>query len=119
MIIESPKDGSPVSRRLVVRGRRDADADSSAPLWLLVRAELEGSRWFAIDRPLKVNPDGTWQAGIELGGQAGVRHEIRVGAVSPEDDARLRRHAAERPGQPLDDLPESFQLGARVVVQRQ
>jgi hypothetical protein len=119
IVIESPKDGSPVSRRLVVRGRRNADAEASAPLWLLVRADLEGSRWFALDRPLKVNPDGTWQAEIELGGQAGLRHEIRVGAVSPGDDGRLRRHAAEQPGRPLDDLPSSFRLGARVVVQRQ
>jgi sortase A len=119
IVIESPKDGNPVSRRLVVRGRRDADAEASAPLWLLVRADLEGSRWFSLDRPLKVNPDGTWQAEIELGGQAGLRHEIRVGAVSPEDDGRLRRHAAEQPGRPLDDVPASFRVGARVVVQRQ
>jgi sortase (surface protein transpeptidase) len=117
--IDSPAERQAVARRLVVRGRRNADANASAPLWLLVRAELEGGRWFAIDRPLSIGRDGRWQTEIELGGQAGLRHEIRVGAVSPDDNARLLRHVAERPGQPLDDLPESFQLGARVVVQRQ
>jgi sortase (surface protein transpeptidase) len=119
IVIESPTDGDRVPRRLIVRGRRNAAADASVPLWLLVRADLEGSRWFAIDRPLQIGRDGTWRTEIELGGQAGLRHEIRVGTVSPEDNARLLLHATQRPGQPLDDLPESFQGGARVVVQRQ
>jgi hypothetical protein len=40
-----------------------------------------------------------------------VRHEIRVGVADADADTALRRHAAERAGQPLDDLPpEAFEL---------
>jgi hypothetical protein len=113
--IDGPTDGAAVASRLVVRGRRTAAAPAGLPLWLVVRADVDGGRWYALDRPLDVRPDGSWDATIDLGGPAGVRHEIRVG---PADDDALRRHAREQPGQPLDDLPPGFQTGARVVVQR-
>jgi hypothetical protein len=116
--IDAPADGAGVPRRLVVRGRRTAEAPSGLSLWLVVRADLEGSRWYALDRPLDVKPDGAWEASIELGGAAGLRHEIRVGTVDAAAEAQLQKHAREQPGRPLDDLPTGFQTGARVTVQR-
>jgi hypothetical protein len=83
-----------------------------------VRADLAGSRWYALGRPLDVKADGSWETTIELGGEAGIRHEIRVGIVDAIAEAVLRRHAQERAGQPLDDVPVGFQTGARVSVQR-
>jgi LPXTG-site transpeptidase (sortase) family protein len=116
--IDSPADGAAVARRVTVRGRRTAEADPNAPLWLLVRAEVAGSRWYAFDRPLEPNRAGVWQVEVELGGPPGLRHEIRVGPVDASANAELRRHAAERPGQPLDDLPAGFRTGARIDVER-
>jgi len=118
ILIDGPVDGHVVGRRLTVRGRLTAEADRRVPLWLLVRAEIEGSRWYALDRPLQPDKDGAWQVDVELGGPAGIRHEVRVGPVDVAADGELRRHAAARPGQPLDDLPAGFTMGARVVVER-
>jgi hypothetical protein len=116
--IEWPTDGAAVDRRFAVRVRRAAEANARAPLWLVVRAEVPGSRWYALARPLEPAVDGTWTGSVELGGPAGVRHEIRIGVVDAAVDAALRRHAAERAGQPLDDLPPGFRTGARIVVER-
>jgi sortase (surface protein transpeptidase) len=118
IVVDAPLQDERVPRRLAVRGRRTRDADQSAPLWLLVRAEVEGSRWYVLPQPLVPEKDGAWQAELELGGVAGIRHEIRVGVADREADALLRRHADERGGHPLDALPAGFTTGARVTVER-
>ena len=79
---------------------------------------MPGSRWYSLDRPLDVRADGTWEATIDLGGAAGIHHEIRVGVADAAADASLRRHAADQPGQPLDNLPSGLRIGARVTVER-
>src|SRR6185369_14849735 len=56
----SPDDGTLVSARLTVEGRLTDDADHDAPLWLAVRAEIEGSRWYLYSAPLTVADDGNW-----------------------------------------------------------
>lgn len=119
--IDAPVDGAAVLRRLVVRGRRAPAAEARAALWLLVRPDVAGGRWYAVPRPLDVRPDGTWEAELELGGEPGIRHQIRLVLADAEADARLRRHAVERPSQPLDTapdgaLPAGLQTGARVGV---
>jgi hypothetical protein len=83
-----------------------------------VRADVPGSRWYSLPRPLEPGTGGAWQAEVELGGDAGIRHEIWIGVADATADALLRRHAVERRGQPLDELPEGFTTGARVVVER-
>jgi hypothetical protein len=118
LAIDAPTEGAPVSPRLAVRGRRTADAEPDRSLWLVVRAAVDGSRWYALDRPLAVDQRGTWAATVELGGPAAVRHELRVVTVDAAGDAALRRHAAEHPGQPLDTLPSGTRTGARVTVER-
>ncbi|MCC6991329.1 MAG: sortase [Acidobacteria bacterium] len=118
IVIDGLTDGAPVPTRLTVRGRRTAEADTGRLLWLVVRAEVDGSRWYALDRQLTVNQRGEWEAAIELGGPAGVRHQIRVLSVDADGDATLRRHANERRGHPLDVLPVGSQTGARVTVER-
>lgn len=116
--ILEPADGASVEARLTVRGIRTEEGDPRAPLWLVVRAEVAGSRWYAYGEPLALRPDRTWEVSLELGGTAGIRHTIVVAPVDPDTDARLRRHAAEQPGQPLDALPPPFERGAHVVVER-
>jgi hypothetical protein len=118
IVLQAPTEGARVPQRLVVRGRRTREAPAGASLWLAVRADVPGSHWYALDRPLAVRPDGAWEATVEIGGAAGIRHEIRVGAVDAAAEAMLRQYAAQRPGQPLDDLPPGFRTGARVTVER-
>lgn len=118
IIVDAPTTGATVPQRIVVRGHRTAEAPAGLALWLVVRADLEGSRWYALGRPLDVQSDGAWEAPIELGGPPGIHHEIRVGAVDAAAEGALRQHAAQRAGQPLDDLPPGFQTGARVTVER-
>ena len=118
ILMDDPLERAQVAQRVTVRGRRTSDADPQAPLWLLVRADVGGSRWYALAAPLDVREDGSWQAELQLGGAAGIHHEIRVGPADARTDEQLRRHASERPGQPLDELPEGFMTGARVMVER-
>jgi hypothetical protein len=113
-----PGDGARVDERVIVRGRRTEAADPSEPLWLVVRPEIEGSRWYPYDKPLSVGPDGTWEAALEIGGGPGIRHVIVAAPVDPATDSRLRRQVAERPGEPLAILPDAFESGARIVVER-
>jgi LPXTG-site transpeptidase (sortase) family protein len=112
-----PEDGALVGSRVVVRGRRTEAADPREPLWLAVRAEIEGSRWFLYPAPLAVRPDGNWEATLDLGGGPGVRHTIVVAPVDAATDARLRRQVSQRPGEPLAILPDAFEVGARVTVE--
>lgn len=114
----SPDEGTWVGARVTVQGRLTDDADRAAPLWLAVRAEIEGSRWYLYDAPLVVDADGSWSASLELGGEAGIRHTIVVAPVDPATNARLRRHVQQRPGEPLSLLPDAFEAGARVTVVR-
>jgi hypothetical protein len=107
-----------VESRVVVRGRRTEAADPTESLWLAVRAEIEGSRWYLYGGPLAVQPDGSWEASLEIGGGPGVRHTIVVAPVDAATDARLRRQVSQRRGEPLAILPGAFEAGARVVVER-
>ena len=65
-----------------------------------------------------MNRDGTWEASLEIGGAPGIRHTIVVAPVDAATDARLRRQVAQRPGEPLPILPDAFEAGARIVVER-
>jgi hypothetical protein len=116
--IDAPAEGGTIGSTTVVRGRLlDPDA-RDRPLWLLVRAEVEGSRWYPYGSALTIGPDGTWQASVQIGGAAGVRHTFVVAPVDPATDARLRRHVAEQPGEPLSILPDAFDEGVRVTAVR-
>jgi hypothetical protein len=41
-----------------------------------------------------------------------------VGPVDAATDGRLKRQVAQRPGEPLAILPDAFESGARVTVER-
>jgi sortase (surface protein transpeptidase) len=118
VLIREPAEGAGVARRVVVRGTRTEQADPSQPLWLVVLADVKGSRWYVYGEPLAVKPDGSWEANLELGGGAGIRHTILVAPVDGPTDDVLRRHVAEHPGEPLADLPEAFEGAAWVTVER-
>ena len=53
-----------------------------------------------------------------LAGGAGIRHAIVVAQVDAATGAHLRRQVGQRPGEPLPILPDAFDGGARVTVQR-
>jgi LPXTG-site transpeptidase (sortase) family protein len=114
----SPGDGTLVDARVTVRGRLTDDADPTQPVWLAVRAEIEGSRWYLYGDPLATDADGAWSASLELGGAGGIRHTIVAAPVDAATGDQLRRHAHQRPGEPLSLLPDAFEQGARVTVQR-
>jgi hypothetical protein len=118
VFIDAPGDGASVARRATIRGRQSSRDGRDVGLWLFVRAAVEGGRWYVYDHPLEPDRRGVWQVELDIGGPPGVQHEIRVGVVDAKDGATLRRHAAERSGQPLDDLPTSFRLGSSVLVKR-
>ena len=119
LAIHSPASEARVPPRFVVRGTRSTPVDSSLHLWLLARAEVEGSRWYLLPREIVSGPDGSWQAELHLGGPPNTRHELRVGVVDARSHAALARRVAERPNEPLDDLPRGFSDEASVVVTRQ
>jgi hypothetical protein len=114
----TPGDGSRVGARLTVQGRLTDDGDPEAPLWLAVRAEIEGSRWYLYREPLSVDQEGQWTATLDLGGDAGIRHTIVVAPLDAATNARLRQHVRQRPDEPLSILPDAFEAGARVTVVR-
>ena len=110
--ILAPDDGATVGGRVVVRGRLTETSIPNQPVWLAVRAEIEGSRWYLHGGPLVVRSDGSWDASLELGGGPGVRHTIVVAPVDAATDDRLRRQVGQRPGEPLPILPDAFEAGA-------
>jgi LPXTG-site transpeptidase (sortase) family protein len=112
--IDAPAEGGTIGSTATVRGRLLDPEARVRPLWLLVRAEIEGSHWYPYGAALTVSPDGTWQASVQVGGATGVRHMFVVAPVDPATDARLRRHVAQRPGEPLSILPDAFDEGVRV-----
>jgi LPXTG-site transpeptidase (sortase) family protein len=116
--IDAPAEGGTIGSSAMVRGRLLDPGARERPLWLLARAEIEGSRWYPYGAPLTVSPDGTWEASVEIGGSVGVRHTFVVAPVEAATDARLRRHVAQRPGEPLSILPDAFDEGARVTAVR-
>ena len=93
-------------------------ADPDAHIWLVVRAAVEGGRWYAYPEEIVVRPDGSWQAEIELGGPPNVRHELRVGIADAEAHAALARHSATRANEPLAELPKGLRDQAKLVVVR-
>jgi hypothetical protein len=118
LAIATPHDGERVARRLVVTGHRATPADPELHAWLLIRAEVEGSRWYPYPGELISNANGAWQAEIDLGGPPNVQHRLVVGTVDPATHGGLTQHVTERPGQPLDDLPEAFTEEAALTVTR-
>jgi LPXTG-site transpeptidase (sortase) family protein len=118
LTIQAPAGEARVPRRFVVKGFRATPVDPALHAWLLVRAEMDGSRWYLYPREILARPDGAWEADLDLGGPPNVRHEIRVGVVDARTHAALARRAAERPNEPLDELPRGFSDEAGVVVVR-
>ncbi|MCC7369701.1 MAG: sortase [Chloroflexi bacterium] len=114
----APDDGAHVGERVTVAGRLTDAADASQPVWLAVRADVEGSRWYLYAEPLLPDADGEWSASLELGGAPGIRHTIVAAQVDPATNARLQRQARQRPGEPLSILPDAFEQGARITVVR-
>ena len=119
LAISAPSAQSRVPPRFSVRGTRARTEGPAVHIWLFVRAEVEGGRWYPYPREIVASRDGSWEAEIELGGPPDVRHELRVGVAGPEVNAELARYVAERPGEPLEILPEGFRAEAqRVVIRR-
>ncbi|MCC6177153.1 MAG: sortase [Chloroflexi bacterium] len=116
--ITDPRPDAQVPARLLVRGTLADPRATRGPLWLVVRANVSDGRWYALDRPLDVRPDGSWQAEIVLGGPPNLRHEIRVGVADEAANATLLRHAREQQGQPLDALPDGYQTAASAIIIR-
>jgi hypothetical protein len=119
VIIREPAANARVGRQVTVRGTRTDAADPSEPLWLAVRADVEGSLWYVYGQPLAVKPDGSWEASVELGGEAGVHQTIVVAPVDPATNRQLRQYVASHAGQPLPSLPPAFDGAAQITVERQ
>jgi LPXTG-site transpeptidase (sortase) family protein len=116
LAFSTPTDGSTVPGHVTLRGTRRQPAQKELQVWLLVRAESPGSRWYAHPHPLTTNSRGEWQLDLDLGGPSGVRHELRLGLVDPATSAALQRFLADHPGEPLEGLPEGFWDEATLVV---
>src|SRR3712207_8144061 len=92
----------------MVHGQVVGVSRPSGHLWLAVRADVEGSRWYLFGQEIAPGHDGRWELELELGGPPNVRHEIRVGSVDEQAHAAFVGQVAERPGEPLAELPEGF-----------
>ncbi|HYU18113.1 MAG TPA: sortase [Chloroflexota bacterium] len=116
--IVAPAAEALVPSRFVVEGWRARPIDSGLHVWLLVRARVDGGRWYAYPEEIRPDPDGSWAAELELGGPPGVRHELRVGLVDARSHERLAGYVADHPNEPLEDLPPGLHEAARLVVTR-
>ena len=116
--ISAPGPQARVPRRFMVRGVRAGPDAGRVRVWLFVRPQLEGGRWYPYPREIVVGGDGSWEAEIDLGGPPAVRHELRIGVIDLEARAELARYIAEHPDQPLEELPEGFRAEAAVIVVR-
>ena len=116
--ILEPGPDARVPQRVTVRGELVGETRPSGHLWLAVRADVEGSRWYLFGQEITPSHDGRWELELELGGPPDVRHEIRLGSVDQSAHAGFLRHVAERPGEPLAELPEAFEPQATVTVVR-
>jgi hypothetical protein len=114
--ITSPTDDARVPARVVVKGSRALPIDPELQAWLFVRAELEGSKWYPYPRALEAGRNGRWEAELELGGPAGLRHELRVGTLDPASHQELLEQLAEHPNEALDALPAGFAEESSLVV---
>jgi hypothetical protein len=133
-VLQSPVANAQVAPRFVVSGKRTTPFDPDLHVWLLIRAQVDGSRWYAYPHEIIGRPDGTWEVELGVGGPPNVRHELRVGVVNNATHGRLLQHITEQPGDPLepgpsqpsftstgkphDDLPEGFWDEASVTVVR-
>ena len=104
--------------RTTVRGQLVGDTWPSGHLWLAVRADVEGSRWYLFGQEIIPERDGRWGLDLDLGGPPNIGHEIRIGSVDEATHAELVRQVAERPSDPLAELPEGFEPQAVVTVVR-
>jgi len=108
-----------VPRRFVLKGTRATPIDPSLHIWLFVRAEVEGSHWYPYPKEIVARPDGAWEAELDLGGPASIRHELRLGVLGGSTRAALLRQIAEHPNAPLEELPRGFTEEAQLSVVRQ
>ena len=117
-MIQDPTTGARVPPRIVVRGVQPDPLPPGSHLWLLVIAQVDGSRWYACPREIVARSNGTWECELTLGGPAGIRHELRLGVVGPATHQAFLRHVTERPSEPLPGLPADFRATSSVVVVR-
>lgn len=118
LVIREPAPDAAVTSRFEVKGTRATPVDRALHVWLFVRAELEGSRWYPYPKEIEATADGSWSVTLDLGGPARLRHELRIGVVNDQTRAALLAQLAERPNEPLQDLPEGFWEEANLTVTR-
>ena len=116
--IREPAAGAEVPQRVTLRGELVGERPPDGHLWLAVRAEVEGSRWYVFGQEIRPDRDGRWELELELGGSPNIRHEVRIGSADEPAHAALARHARERTGDPFDQLPEGFETQATVTLVR-
>jgi LPXTG-site transpeptidase (sortase) family protein len=116
--ISAPRDGTAVAPRFSVKGKRALPIDPRSHVWLFARAELEPGRWFVLPREIAADRSGSWETEVELGGQAGLRHEVKIGVVDEATHQALLRLIWEQPGQPLAALPDGFWDEVSLVLTR-
>lgn len=123
--IRAPLNGAPVSDRVVIQGSQARPTPAGAHIWVLVIAQVDGSRWYPCPREIVAGPDGTWECELVLGSPAGTRHDVRVGVVDDALHAALSRFVTTNPGQPVfadqapGSLPAGFAEEARLEIIRQ
>jgi sortase (surface protein transpeptidase) len=116
--VGSPRAGTAVAPRFTLRGKRALPTDPQVHVWLFARAELQPGHWFVLPREIAADRSGNWEAEVELGGQAGLRHELKVGAVDEATHLALLHLIQEQPGQPLAALPDGFWDEVSLVLTR-
>ncbi len=114
----APTAGAVIPRRVAVRGVRKQPARPAAHVWLMVRADVPGSRWYVYGQEIDVRRDGTWEVELDVGGPPNVRHELLVGVADDQAHAELLAHVNGTPGEPILDVPGGFLPENTVTVIR-
>jgi S1-C subfamily serine protease len=122
--ITAPPNGARIPERVVIRGLQSVRTPPGTHVWLFVRAQVPGGRWYPCPREIVAGPDLTWECEVYLGGPPEVRHVILAGVADEAAHAFLSRHLAANPNQPLypeeqaPRLPNGFRGEAEVEVVR-
>lgn len=119
MTIASPAPGAVVPPRFVLRGLRTGRQTESQHIWVLAGPVGGDRKWWPYQQEIVPDTAGNWRAEIDLGGEAGIAHELVVGLTGQAGHAAIRRQIAEKPGEPFEGgFPPDFARLASVVVVR-
>ncbi|MFN8636597.1 MAG: hypothetical protein U0893_22335 [Chloroflexota bacterium] len=112
-----PVNGDRVSARPDIKGVRRGLQGPDEHVWLLIHPQGPTDLWWTHQREIIADRDGGWEiADLEIGGPAGLQHELVIGVVDADGHQRIVDQVVKRPGQPFNGLPPGFRTLTKITV---